>query len=149
MNKRGLSPIVATVLLISIAVVLAGIIFIWAYSFIGESVTKQGRSIEQSCQEVQFEAEADSGDVYVNNLGDIPLWGIEIRKKDPIGDITKIDEFEDVGSITAGETAGPFSLPPEVQSGDRIIVSPILLGETETEKKKYICDEEFGQAIEV
>ena len=58
-NKRGLSPVIATVLLISIALVLAVIIFLWAKSFVGEAVSKEkyGR-IELACADIIFRAEA-------------------------------------------------------------------------------------------
>ena len=44
-EKRGLSPVIATVLLVGIALVLASIVFLWAKNFIGEAVTKEGREI--------------------------------------------------------------------------------------------------------
>ncbi len=141
-GRKGLSPIVATVLLVSIAVVLAGIIFFWAYSFIGESVTKNGQAVDQVCKDVVFEAEVYSGILLIKNVGDIPLWGVQVLKRGS-GDLTgTTNDFSDTG-IKSGETA-------EVSLGEdngEFIVSPVLMGETETERKKYICGEEFSQII--
>ncbi len=142
-NKKGLSPIVATVLLVSIAVVLAGIIFFWAYSFIGESVTKNGQAVDQVCKDVTFEAGPSSEGISIKNTGDIPIWGVQVLKKGS-GDLTEVQDFSDTG-IKSGETA-------EVSLGDdsgEFIVSPVLMGETETERKKYICGEEFSQIISI
>ena len=39
-GKKGLSPIIATVLLIVITLIIAMIIFLWAKNFIGEKTKK-------------------------------------------------------------------------------------------------------------
>jgi|SRR3989344_1545670 len=144
-SKKGLSPIVATVLLVSIAVVLAGIIFFWAYSFIGESVTKNGQAVDQVCKDVTFETEAFLGNLLIKNAGDIPIWGVQVREKDSIsGDLTNVDDFSDTG-IKPGESANVV-----IGSGSRdLVISPVLMGETKKERKKYICGEEFSQMISV
>ena len=144
-SKKGLSPIVATVLLVSIAVVLAGIIFFWAYSFIGESVTKNGQAVDQVCKDVTFETEAFLGNLLIKNAGDIPIWGVQVREKDSIsGDLTNVDDFSDTG-IKPGESANVV-----IGSESRdLVISPVLMGETKKERKKYICGEEFSQMISV
>ena len=144
-SKKGLSPIVATVLLVSIAVVLAGIIFFWAYSFIGESVTKNGQAVDQVCKDVTFETEAFLGNLLIKNAGDIPIWGVQVREKNSIsGDLTNVDDFSDIG-IKPGESANVV-----IGSGSRdLVISPVLMGETKKERKKYICGEEFSQMISV
>ena len=144
--KKGLSPVVATVLLVSIAVSLAGIIFFWAYSFIGESVTKNGRAIDQVCQDVAFEAERSLESLLIKNIGDVPIWGVELREKNALGgDLTKLDDFSSPG-IKSGETA-EVSLEDLSEDSEDLIVSPILMGETETERKKYVCGNEYSQTI--
>lgn len=149
-NKRGLSPIIATMLLVSLALVLAVIIFFWARNFIGENIEKQGQKIELLCEEVSFKAEAYDGKVFVENLGTVPLNGIEIKKKSTIGEIIKTECINEgcTSTITAGQTF-QFLLPVEISAGEVIIVSPILLGETSSEKKSHVCGEEFGTEIVV
>src|SRR3989344_4874243 len=92
-KKRGLSPIIATMILISLALVLAVIIFFWARSFIGESVEKQGQKIDLLCNEVSFRAEAYGSPIilYVENLGNVPLNGVEVKKKSLGGDVVKTE----------------------------------------------------------
>ncbi|MBI5803848.1 hypothetical protein HY450_01245 [Candidatus Pacearchaeota archaeon] len=143
--KRGLSPVIATVLLVSLGLILAIAIFFWARSFIGDSIVKGERDIKQSCEKVFFQADAYNGELHVENLGSVPIRGFELSKKQIIGEITKIAELEE-GTISAGQTA-TIELPQGVSSGDTVIVVPILLGETETTKKAYICDKENGNEI--
>ena len=57
-NKKGVSPVVSTVLLIMIVIILAIIILIWSQGFIKEAITKQvsgeTKSIDQYCSDVQM-----------------------------------------------------------------------------------------------
>ena len=137
-EKRGLSPVIATVLLVSITLVLAVIIFFWARTFIGENVEKQGDVIAQLCDEVNFKADAYNGKIDIENVGNIPLNGVEIRKKGGLGDISQAETVP--SSLTAGQTAS-FTLNSGISDGDEIIVVPILLGETSTETKSYVCED--------
>ena len=51
-KKRGMSPVVGTVLLVSLVVVLAGSVFAWAYSFISDKTREA--SVEKACGELDF-----------------------------------------------------------------------------------------------
>lgn len=150
-GKRGLSPIIATVLLIALALVLALIIFLWARGFITEKVQKFGEPVENSCAKVSFEAEAfestvkpGSTVVGIVNRGNIALYGAEIRKKDA-GSVT-VETF-DKATILAGETKELGV--DRVGRGDKLIIVPVVLGETTTYKKAYICDVKYGKEITV
>ena len=94
---------IATVLLVAIAMILAIIIFIWAKSVIGESVLKNDEPVERACDDVEFYAEAfNNGNVDVENLGTVALYGVEIRRKDS-GSLVDVGSFR--STIFAGETA--------------------------------------------
>ena len=159
-SKKGLSPVIATVLLISLALVLALIIFIWARSVIKEKVEKFGETIESACDDVSFNAELESsGRVNINNLGNVPLYGIEVRKRG-LGLVKNLGAGYFDNGLPKG--AGKFDngLPkgagksvdielgnPSV--GEEFIIVPILLGETDLYKKPYTCSEDFGKIAEV
>lgn len=151
MKKRGLSPVIATVLLVALALVLALIIFLWARTFIGELVEKSGSRIENSCEAVDFLAEAfeSDGSISIENTGSIPLFGMEIREKKLIGgDVRDVAKFNNI--ITAGGTVIlPNIIPSDLKAGDKIILVPILLGETDTELKAHTCDKDFGLTVEI
>jgi len=147
-KRKGVSPVVATVLLVVLALILAVIIFFWARSFIGEKIEKQGRAVELSCDEVKFKAEAISDTLYIENIGNIPLNGVEIRKKSILGKIVQVETFSKK-TITAGETDEVDLDPASIGVGDDIIVVPVLLGESKTQKKSYVCDKDYGVEVRV
>lgn len=151
LKKRGMSPVIATILLVALGLILAVIIFLWARTFIGESVQKEGRNIEQSCEEVSFEAEIFLLDrkLTIENIGTVPIYGAELRKKQVIGEIKKVGIIRE-GIITAGKTGTiPLEQDIELESGDAVIVVPVLLGETENYKKAFICDKLYGVEVVV
>ncbi len=109
-HKRGISPVIATMLLVSIALLLAVIIFLWAKAWLDERIQKDlgggPEPIESFCKDVNIAAEGfmttkndppcyeKQGDVkkadvdndgcsYVRvvNRGNIPVHGLEIREK--------------------------------------------------------------------
>lgn len=144
MKKRGLSPVVATVLLVSLALVLAVIIFLWARAFIPDAIEKEGRNIASSCEEVQFLVDALSfeKEVHIENTGYIPLWGVEIREKGFLGgEIKKVEEFG--RSVKSGQTETIDNVEG-LEAGSTIIVVPVLLGETSGGRQAYVCDEDYG-----
>ena len=145
LKKRGLSPVVATTLLVSITLVLAVIVFFWARSFVGETIEKNGGEIAQSCELVDFFIVAEDGQLYVNNIGSVPIYAMEMRVKG-IGEVKKIGQAG--GTIGPGESAN-FSLPTEAGLEETIIAIPILLGETSDETVSYVCDADYGISAEV
>lgn len=141
MNKKGLSPVIATVLLISITLVLAVIIFIWAKSFIGERAQKFEEPIENSCDNIKFNAEYIGGEIKIVNQGNVPLWGLEVREKG-FGSLTESGTFDEQ-TISSGETG---RIDTGVLSGEVVLV-PIILGESGGEAKAYTCDDSYGLTI--
>ena len=141
-ERRGLSPVIATVLLITLALVLALIIFFWARGLINENIIKFGEPAENSCDNIVFDAEADSenGKIRVVNRGNVPLYGIEVRNLNE-GSISEGEFFEMV--VGVGETG-----KVEVKLTDlgEILVVPVILGEQDEERVQHVCDD---QGIEV
>lgn len=140
-GKRGLSPIIATVLLISLTLALAIIIFFWAREFVGESVQKDGQAVELLCDETNFVIEVFDGTMWIENQGDIALGGFEVRSENSAaGDIVKSQEIPE--GLAPGQ-ATSFSVA--ANPGDVLFVVPILQGETSTERKSHVCDEQYGR----
>jgi flagellin-like protein len=143
-RKNGLSPVIATALLISMALVLAAIIFLWAKDFIAEDITKDDRAIEMACEDVHFLAEArrNTDQLVLENTGSVPIYSVEMKIQG-VGEIKEVADPMGGVSIDAGET-GTFALPNDAGVGETIIVTPVLLGETETELWPYACEENYG-----
>ncbi|MEK7072491.1 MAG: archaellin/type IV pilin N-terminal domain-containing protein [Patescibacteria group bacterium] len=152
-NKRGLSPVIATVLLISIAFVLAIIIFLWARTWVGEKIQKDlgggPEAIESFCDDIEFVAEVErTGKININNLGNVPLYGLEVRRKIS-GSEEKIGAgFFDRGLANGASGSLNFNLG-SINVGDEFIVIPIILGETGDYKKQHVCADEFAELAEV
>ncbi len=146
-NKKGLSPAIATALLISLALILAALIFIWANSFLKEKVQKFDEPIERACEDIVFQAEVyetnGKMELHVVNRKNVPIQSFDIRKKteSSIVDVGT-SEKEDGGSIASGETA-ILGLPPteNYEIGDELIISPVVYGLSSGDKSPFVCEE--------
>ena len=137
MKNKGISPVIATVLLIAIVVVLALIIFLWAKGWIQESVTKQGQPSDQACDEINLDVQYSDPDLQVINQGTIPVYKLEIIKKS--GGSSDTEEW------TKGLPVGKSETIEGVGSYDSIEVTPVILGETSDGKKSlYTCKKSFA-----
>jgi flagellin-like protein len=149
-NKRGLSPVIATVLLISIALILAVIIFLWARSFLAEDIQKFGQTSENLCGQVNFKAELVQQEIQLTNLGTIALYGVEARGV-LNGEENKLSLLwgnEDDKKIAGGDyKTVPIDNFP---TGGQIIINPVIVGEnSKGERKSYTCGDDFSQTINV
>ena len=152
-KKRGVSPAIATVLLISLGLVLAMIIFIWARSFISEKDEKFGEPVEDACKNVDFNAEVElsASKVKVNNIGNVPIYAVELRLKED-GKIKKVGSGEFNGVPVGGHSSSVDITDADltdVDVGDDLIAVPIILGETDERTKPHTCDEKYGRPVEI
>jgi flagellin-like protein len=156
-NKKGLSPVIATVLLIMLAIILAVIILIWVRSFIGEQVTKDlgagPEVIDSFCGELSFYIDASYDDstlsISAQNNGNVPIYGFEVRKKGAFSVKKVADIVFDSETLLSGDTkdANVEVEDSKINKGDSLLVVPVLLGQAESGKKYYTCDGEFGEEI--
>ncbi|MEM4259509.1 MAG: archaellin/type IV pilin N-terminal domain-containing protein [Candidatus Pacearchaeota archaeon] len=151
MNKKALSPVIATTLLISLVLVLAVIIFLWARAFLPEALTKSERPIEEACKDVVFIAEYSGNSLIVQNNGNVPIYGLEIGIRRGFGSLEYL-EGDYTGTIVAGNSRS-FDLSgavPTPEAGDDLVIIPVLLGKTNDGKMKaFICSDELGQTIKI
>ena len=131
MNKRGVSSIIATALLIGLVVVLSTIVFLWARGFISEQVEKFGTPIETQCNNINWNVDyvGNTGKTYslaVSNNGNIPIYGIAIgMKNDGRKDIATFENIQ----IRAGDTVTKDFVLSEYEDFEELVVYPILLGQ--------------------
>ena len=131
-DKRGVSPIVATVLLIAIVIVIIAIIFIWSRSFIKESVQKKGLPAEQACSQINLQVSCAEGTISITNLGNIPVYQFDVKKR-TTGRTTLQHSNDEIG---IGESVEIY-LGSECPSDYKII--PAVLGSSEGQNKVYTC----------
>lgn len=143
MEKRGISPVIATVLLIAIVVVLALIIFLWARGFVKESIIKKGENVELTCGKIMLEAVyiPDTGDLQVTNIGNIPIYRFNAKLINQ-GDIENREFDEGLGIGQSGVV--------NVGSAEEVRVVPILLGQVKKNNAQvaFICKNEIPVEVE-
>lgn len=152
MKKRGVSPVIATILLVAIVIILAVIIFLWAKGFIAEELVKNDRAVDTWCDDVDFRfgiAKADCEENWFKldfvNDGDIPIYGFVI-KEISTGNVVVQTPVED-GTITVGQT---YSTPcRSFTIGDDLMAIPMILGETESGKQSHTCSDVYGVGAQV
>ena len=87
-NKKGISPLIATVLLVGLVVTIAMVVFFWYGNYLEEFLNKQGVELEASCtQDVQIYLSELSCDTYtgetflnfkIENQGSATLRGLNV-----------------------------------------------------------------------
>jgi hypothetical protein len=82
-NKIGLSPVIATVLLISITIVLASVIFFQMRSFLGDQMRESDVILAQACKGVAFDLDykivGNEVDLRVANRGNVPISDLNVK----------------------------------------------------------------------
>ncbi|MFW6310660.1 MAG: archaellin/type IV pilin N-terminal domain-containing protein [Nanoarchaeota archaeon] len=157
MTKKGLSPLIATILLIAMVIVIGTLIFLWFKGMQKEALTKfDGKNIERVCEDVNFNVDYVSGTLSIINKGNIPIQDFEIKEVSSDGSYStkKISDFynEDEGEEWTGlGVGGSDEKEISFTGSDKLIISPILIGETDQEEKKeYSCDvDKFGKTLNI
>jgi hypothetical protein len=154
---KGLSPVIATVLLITIVVIIALIVFLWIKGMTQEAITKFGdRNIEMVCEDVEFEASyTPTTGLYITNFGNVPIFGMDIKE---IGDGSHatVDlrdastEWPETGLNTGGIFADPAFISVVPAGTDELVLIPVLIGESDSGRKTYVCNEnQYGVRLSV
>ncbi|MBI5148697.1 hypothetical protein HZA33_03385 [Candidatus Pacearchaeota archaeon] len=149
-NKKGVAPVVATVLLVALTIVLAAIIFLWVRGFVSEQILKFGQSAEQVCDEISFDAAITSGEaggfiLDLTNNGQIPINDFDIKKQ--------LDGKSEIERITVGLDKGasqPVNIRFDSGLPTRITVIPVLLGTVKGGgAKSFKCADSLGKILDV
>ena len=131
-NKRGITPVIATLLLIAMVVVIIAIIFMGSKNFVKESVQKKGLPADQACLEIVIQKSCSDGVLSISNLGNIPIYQFDIKKN--LGARTVLQHSDDAVGI--GESVEVF-LGVECPTNYKII--PYILGSGKSANKVYNC----------
>lgn len=142
-NNKGVSPIVATVLLIAMVVVIALILFLWFRNMVKEEVVKfEEENIEMTCDKVDFRIDysPSSGSLTVVNDGSIPIYGLKIShySSDSKGEISVSPE-EDSQGIEKGINSGATYTKEIGDNYEKVIVYPVLIGNSKDGTRTYVC----------
>jgi flagellin-like protein len=150
--RRGLSPVIASVLLILLVLVLAMMVFLWARGFVTEQVEKFGAPIEEYCSNVNFKvsyySESGIDKLEIANKGNIDIFYLEIKKfKQGNSEVSRFDVPIDARQVITEEVS------LEMKNGDfpeEITLYPALVGNVRNKQtnKVFTCHEQ-GHSLEV
>ena len=151
-KKKGISPVVATTLLIAIVVFIALIIFLWFRGVVGDYGVKFGKNIELVCEDVEIDAgySTSSGDLFITNDGNVPIFKINLKisragsyQTEDLSNL--VDDWPREGLDQGGVFSGNIAL---TDSPNSITLIPVLIGTSDKgEKKAFTCGEEYGYEI--
>jgi FlaG/FlaF family flagellin (archaellin) len=150
-NKEGLSPVIATVLLITMVVVIGLIIFLWFKSMTKEVVTKFGdENVEIACSKVQFDASYDAGVISISNSGNVPIFSFKVKTVSAgtysTQDITALSSDWPSLGLNPGLA---YSAQVSGLSG-KVTLVPVLIGKSEkTGRKTFVCSDTTGYDLTV
>jgi len=152
MKKKGLSPVITTVLLIALTIVIIAIIFLWIRGMVQEGVTKFGKNIQLVCNDVQFEATYESGTLNIVNNGNIPLYSLDVKVVTSDGYQTKnIKDFNAASSwpVSGLKQGAAFSgnIGSEITNPTELEIFPVLIGTSTSGKKTFTCGGQYGQTV--
>ena len=154
-KKSGVSPVIATVLLIAMVIVLALIIFLWFKSLAQEKVLKFDQNVELICPDVAFTAEVSGGanpSLIIENTGSVSIYRLKMQKEKSRGhsteDITPDGHGWPSMGLNPGEIyddRGQISL----SNAEKVTFIPVLVGKSDEGDKTYTCDDQWGEEITI
>ena len=153
MEKKGLSPVIATVLLVAMVIIIGVIIFLWFSGMTQEATTKfGGKNIELVCEDIEFDASynAASGVLFIRNTGNVPIYSFKIKLESEgsfeTPDLRNLDSNWPRIGLKQGGTYSSKDLSSEF--GDsRITIIPVLVGKSGKGESIHVCGERYGNRI--
>lgn len=143
-GKTGLSPVVATVLLISIVIAIAVIVFLWLQGFVGEAVMKNDENVKLVCRDqVSFESSYSNGRLSISNTGSIPIFNFKLKVVNASGS-NKLDLKEIKGNwpdegLNQGEAYSGSISSSVGNNVNSIKLIPVLVGKSDSQKVQHEC----------
>ncbi len=149
-QKRGLSPVIATVLLIAIVIVIGLIVFLWLKGITQEAITKfDGKNVQLVCSDVKFDAQYTGGTIYISNSGNVPIYQFKAKITGDGSYSTIVVGNGDPNWPKDGlNQGGAYSGTLQASGATNILLIPVLVGETSAGvKKSYTCADSQGEQV--
>lgn len=152
MKNKGISPVIATVLLVAIVVVIGLIIFMWFKGLSEETITKFGKkNIKLVCNDVKFDAAYSGTTLSISNTGTVPIIDFQIKISKAGGYSSVYLREMGVGWDELGlNSGGAFSgnIGEKVTDDvEELLLIPVLRGKSKKGEKNYVCEERHGFKI--
>ena len=151
-QKKGISPVIATVLLVAMVLVIALIIFLWFRSLSSEAITKfGGTNIQLVCKDVSFSADYSGGAISVSNYGNVPIYDMDVKissgRNYDTRNLANLSSNWPSTGLRQGGTFTSGDLSSELSGATQIELIPILVGTSNSGQKTYTCDSQYGQQV--
>jgi len=120
-NKKGISPLIATILLVGFVVVIGAVVIIWGRNFIKERAEKEGSLAEKQleCENIEIDIkDAGPGFITVENNGNNKIDAFILRVVSDGSGATKIEnkvEPLNVYTINHGLSGSRIDLIPALK----------------------------------
>jgi len=150
LNKRGISPVIATVLLIAMVVVIGLIVFLWFRGMVVEEGIKFEKNIKLNCPDIDFEASYSGNILSILNRANVPIYKMKIKiLKEGSYETKDLDDLsENWPELGLGQgEAFSGNIGNEIEDANKIILIPVLIGSSGEGKKTYMCEEQYGYEI--
>lgn len=143
-KKRGVSPLIASVLLIGFTIAVVAMIFIWWGDFVRQKAIKEGlkNDAERACtSEVDLDVKgaeetANGIEFVINNRGSQKISGFRFRIKDDSG-VSSILVKTDIGAVSQGKVT--VNKEEYGTNPDEAEVLPIIIKTSEEGSLAYTC----------
>ena len=148
-KKKGVSPVIATVLLIGIVIIVGLIIFLWIRGITQEVVTKFDKNAELVCDEVNFEASYSLNSLAISNTGNVPIYEVMVKINEEGSFETKnINQLSGNWPTTGLNQGKRFVDTIIFDDATSIILVPVLLGNSKGGETAFTCNEnKYGYEI--
>ncbi|MEK6757633.1 MAG: archaellin/type IV pilin N-terminal domain-containing protein [Nanoarchaeota archaeon] len=145
-KKKGISPVIAVLLLTALTIVMSLTIVAVFQGFIKEKCELSNQACELLCEKVKLESSYSDGRLYISNLGNVPIHDVEIKISVAGGYETK-SILEDFLVNWSEEGLAPgkvFSGYINIGDSSQALLIPVLKGDNE---KIHSCGEGFEKNI--
>jgi flagellin-like protein len=154
-EKKAVSPVIATVLLVMIVIILAIIILLWARGFLAEALVKEisgeEKTVERYCTELKIKPKVDevNDNFGFTNVGNVPIYSYNIKFTN--GGSSSVVRVGQGGIVNPGfSTIAKDNLGVEYKysTNEEIRIFPILLGKSDSgSAKEFQCPDVNGVLI--
>jgi len=154
MRKKGIAPVISSILLITLVITIAAAVIFWSKgtieSITGGSIILEGQNIALTCGNVVFESSYTDGKIYLTNPGNIPIYGMKFRiysdgsfKTQDIRDL--IPNWPENGLREGKAFSDSIIFNANV---NKVVLIPVLIGKTSSgEEREYVCEKESDNLL--
>ncbi len=155
-KKKGLSPVIANVLLVAFVIAMIALIFLWFRGMVEEGIVKFDKNIRLVCDDINFDASYTQNVLTIQNNGLPPIYTFNVK-------IIKTGEFEttDISKLGAEDSwkstsgglrqGGIYSQTITFEEGiEEIALVPVLVGtDSKNKYRRFTCEGQYEKKITI